>query len=257
MCLALIGIGPTQNCGFVASFNRDESYSRPSRPFGLIDATRRIYGGFDQKSQGTWLGVTTDGTFAALLHHRDPSLRRPRALPRGELVRSFLGSHRSLSDFCSTLEADRYRPFYLIAGSLESGFGIFSSLDRSIQPVQDLWQAFSNGPPHAPWPKARALKKSAEGLPSTIFGCVDALHAQMLGALSTTERYPDDELPHTGIPQEHERALSAAFVKTPSYGTVSQTVVTVDPSKRCISITERITDPEATPVFTRCSLPLD
>lgn len=257
MCLALIGVRPAPTCGLVLGFNRDETYSRASRPFGLIDAAHKIYGGLDQKSQGTWLAIRTDGTFAALLHHRAPSLKRPRAQPRGELVCSFLGSQRSFSDFCSTLETAQYRPFYLIGGSLHAGFGIFSSLDKTVRPIKDPWQAISNGPPHKPWPKARALQQHVEKLDSAIFRGVDALHADLLSALSATKIYPDHELPHTGIPLEHERALSAAFIKTPFYGTVSQTVLTIDASKRHISITERITDPNASSVFTLCSLLMD
>jgi uncharacterized protein with NRDE domain len=37
----------------------------------------------------------------------------------------------------------------------------------------------------------------------------------------------DDELPATGIPLERERALSAAFIETPDYGTRSTTALQV------------------------------
>ena len=37
----------------------------------------------------------------------------------------------------------------------------------------------------------------------------------------------DDALPHTGIPIERERALSAAFIETPEYGTRGTTALRV------------------------------
>ncbi|MGN6808209.1 MAG: NRDE family protein, partial [Trinickia sp.] len=39
---------------------------------------------------------------------------------------------------------------------------------------------------------------------------------------------PDDTLPFTGIPLERERALSAAFIETPDYGTRGTTALRVD-----------------------------
>jgi len=46
--------------------------------------------------------------------------------------------------------------------------------------------------------------------------------------LSDRTPAPDDELPHTGVPLEWERALSAAFIEGPEYGTRASTVVRID-----------------------------
>jgi uncharacterized protein with NRDE domain len=47
---------------------------------------------------------------------------------------------------------------------------------------------------------------------------------------------PDDELPATGIPLERERALSAAFIETPEYGTRGTTALRVVANAEMVSV---------------------
>jgi uncharacterized protein with NRDE domain len=256
MCIALVGLHPFPACDFIIGFNRDESYCRPSRPFGLIEPHWGIYGGFDYKSQGTWLGIREDGTIAAILHHRDPALTQDKPMQRGRLVGSFLSSGRTVHEFCASIETSRYRPFYLIVGNPKTGLWTFSSLSQRLEAITSTWQAFSNGPPEQPWPKTRQLTQRAQCIDPGDFDSTDSLHDRILHALSHHSRHADSDLPRTGIPLEHERALSATFVQTPKYGTVSQTVVSVSTVDHRIWVTERITDPESPSVMTRCILEL-
>ena len=50
----------------------------------------------------------------------------------------------------------------------------------------------------------------------------------LFNLLSDRTPAQDDELPHTGVPLEWERTLSAAFIEGPEYGTRASTVVRVD-----------------------------
>lgn len=60
-----------------------------------------------------------------------------------------------------------------------------------------------------------------------------------------TRTAADEALPHTGIPLERERALSAAFIETPEYGTRGTTALRVtlkESSRLTVEIKERCDD---------------
>ncbi len=48
-----------------------------------------------------------------------------------------------------------------------------------------------------------------------------------MALLADRRTAPDDALPSTGVPLDVERALSAAFIRMPGYGTRSSTVFVV------------------------------
>jgi uncharacterized protein with NRDE domain len=56
--------------------------------------------------------------------------------------------------------------------------------------------------------------------------------------------HPDEHLPQTGVPLDWERLLSAAFVKSPAYGTRSSTVFIQDSGGR-ITFDEQTWLPDA------------
>ncbi|MCK9989897.1 MAG: hypothetical protein RugAbin2_00911 [Rugosibacter sp.] len=70
-----------------------------------------------------------------------------------------------------------------------------------------------------PWPKVGAGK-------TAMLQATDCLpdDEPLFDLLRNDAIHPDEHLPATGIPQEWERLLSAAFVKSPTYGTRSSTV---------------------------------
>jgi len=47
----------------------------------------------------------------------------------------------------------------------------------------------------------------------------------LLAMLGDGRTFTDDRLPSTGVPIEWERALSPAFVRTPTYGTRASTIL--------------------------------
>ncbi|HET9487037.1 MAG TPA: NRDE family protein, partial [Chryseosolibacter sp.] len=53
----------------------------------------------------------------------------------------------------------------------------------------------------------------------------------------------EDNLPDTGIGAERERSLSAAFIKSPDYGTRSSTVIMVDYNDH-VAFHERVFNPD-------------
>lgn len=83
--------------------------------------------------------------------------------------------------------------------------------------------AVSNADFHTPWPKLRQL---TAGLAANIArGETEDEHLWPLLQPRTTAT--DAELPHTGVPQTLERALSPVFIATPGYGTRACSIVQV------------------------------
>jgi uncharacterized protein with NRDE domain len=72
----------------------------------------------------------------------------------------------------------------------------------------------------SPWPKVEsaksALSAALASLPDT---------APLFALLRDERIPPDDALPQTGVSLEWERLLSSAFVRSPTYGTVSSSVL--------------------------------
>ncbi|HEX7935518.1 MAG TPA: NRDE family protein, partial [Paraburkholderia sp.] len=74
------------------------------------------------------------------------------------------------------------------------------------------------------WPKL--VKKRAE-LGSLLTRNAMPPLERLIDLMRDPRVAPDDQLPSTGIPLERERALSAAFIETPEYGTRGTTALRV------------------------------
>jgi len=81
--------------------------------------------------------------------------------------------------------------------------------------------AVSNADFLTPWPKLSRLSASLQ----TLLAQAHPSDAELLALLHNPTLAADDDLPTTGIPLEFERALSAAFIALPDYGTRASSVV--------------------------------
>jgi uncharacterized protein with NRDE domain len=86
--------------------------------------------------------------------------------------------------------------------------------------------AVSNADFDTPWPKLERLKqglarKLQEGRLTV---------PELLPLLQDTSLATDAELPHTGVPLEWERRLSAIKVLSPEYGTRASSIIKLGPS---------------------------
>ena len=66
--------------------NRDEFYTRRTRPAAWWGQAVSLLAGQDEEAGGTWFGITRRGRLAALTNVRAPSERNPHAPSRGALV---------------------------------------------------------------------------------------------------------------------------------------------------------------------------
>lgn len=99
MCLIVFAWQVIPGLSLLAAANRDEFYERPALPAHWWADEPDVYAGRDLRGNGTWLGITRGGRFAALTNVRDPQSVRPDAPSRGALVSDFLRGSDSAADY--------------------------------------------------------------------------------------------------------------------------------------------------------------
>jgi len=227
MCLILIAHDVHPRYRLVVGANRDEFYERPTAVADWWQDRPEVLGGRDLRSGGTWMGVTRTGRFAAITNVREPGRTREDAPSRGHLVLEFLTATSSPAEYLEEVRggAVAYNGFNLLVGGGEE-LWVFSN--RSGQPPHWLGRGvfgLSNHELDTPWPKVvdgkRRLDEAME-----LDG--EALVERLLAILDDRSVPADDRLPDTGVGLELERALGAAFIAVPGYGTRASYVALFD-----------------------------
>lgn len=244
MCLITLNWQPESLTPLTMAANRDEFYARPALPLHhWPDST--ILAGKDAQAGGTWLGVAHAAgarhvRLAALTNYRDMARHNPNAPSRGHIVTSFLKGATSARTYLQTLStmADVYNPFNLILFDGQELMGFESRHVRAFALPPGI-SSVSNADFSTPWPKLVRLQHDFEqvlGLPRN----EPQQEAELFNLLMHDVVATDAELPQTGIPLARERALSAAFIRTPDYGTRACSVVRV--GNQAADFTERSYD---------------
>ena len=228
MCLVLIAIDQDEQLPVVIAANRDEYYERPTATAHFWQDAPEVLAGRDLRGQGTWLGVTRNGRIAAVTNYRDPSNVIQGAPSRGGLVSGFLLEKTSPAGYVEKLsrQAGAYNGFNLIAG-MKNEIYWYSNRARCPLRLDKGIYGLSNHLLDTPWPKVRLIKKEFRKILASGKGQLEESLFQILQDRYTPE---DGELPSTGVKLEWERILSPIFIKSPSYGTRSSTVITIDRS---------------------------
>ncbi len=229
MCLILFGLRVHRHFTLVVAANRDEHYSRPAAAAGFWPDHPEIYGGRDLEKGGTWMGINTNGRFAAITNYREsqPGPAAPRS--RGALVSGFLSGAEAAPDFFSQAaqSANDYNPFSMIAGDL-GGLSFYSNRGNGITPVAPGIHGLSNHLLDTPWPKVTA---GCSALAATRnLEDADAVSAALFAMLADRSIAQDAQLPDTGIDRQRERELSPPFICGEQYGTRASTVLLVHAS---------------------------
>ena len=221
MCLIAWNWQPASPTPLLLIANRDEFYARPTAPLHWWDDAA-ILAGRDLQAGGTWLGVSRTGRLAALTNYREPAAIRADAPSRGELVSAYLQTDTSAVDYLTELagRASDYNPFNLLVFDGARLLGLQSRHAKVIA-LQPGLGAVSNADFLTPWPKLTQLK---DGLQS-LLAQEGPSDEQLLALLHNPCVAFDADLPATGIALEFERALSAAFIATPDYGTRASSIV--------------------------------
>jgi len=227
MCLIAWNWQPGSATPLLLLSNRDEFYDRTALPLHWWDtpgAVPSVLAGKDLQAGGTWLGVSRSGRLAALTNVRSAVPQRTDTPSRGELVAAFLQSDATAEDFLQLLtnKAQNYNPFNLLVCDGRQLLGLHSRT-AEVQTMPTGVGGVSNAAFHTPWPKLSQLRQRLQ----TQIDQAQTSADQLLPLLHDRTLAPDAELPNTGVPLELERALSAAFIATPSYGTRSCSVITL------------------------------
>ena len=244
MCLILLGWRAHPDFPLVVAANRDEFHARATAPAGFWQDHPQVLSGRDLMAGGTWMGTTRDGRFAALTNYRDPAHMRPEAPSRGKLVSDFLLGQDSPENYLSQLDngSQAYNGFNLLVGDPHS-LVWYSNIDRQQRVLSPGVYGLSNELLDTPWPKVQAAK-------SDLSRALNALpdDSALFRLLRDDKTYPDDALPRTGVSQELERMLSAAFIKSDmrQYGTRSSTVL-IQSAQGRVSYDEQTWLPDASP----------
>ncbi|WP_053365347.1 NRDE family protein [Bacillus sp. FJAT-27245] len=241
MCLILFAYKAHPRYRLIVAANRDESYARPTASADFWEDEPKILAGRDLEKMGTWMGVSTDGRFAALTNYRDPGqMNAAGKLSRGELVAGFLKGGMASGDYMSGLAAtgDLYPGYNLLADDGKS-LHYFSNMEGVAREVGPGIHGVSNHLLNTPWPKVIRGKK---GLGELLKLDADGLEQALFGLLRHADPAPDVDLPDTGIGLEWERILSPLFIRSEGYGTRCSTVLLLGDEE--LSYTERVYDGE-------------
>ena len=235
MCLMVFAWRSHPDFPLVLAANRDEFYTRRTRPAAWWGNAVSVLAGHDEEAGGTWLGITRRGRFAALTNVRAPSERNPHAPSRGTLVLSALQSPESPTSWIESNAArlGAYNGFNLLLGDVAPTASGESGSEPRLDYVTNRGDApprtlppgvygLSNASLDTPWPKVtRAVTRFACSVASRVD------FEMLLRLLENRELARDSELPSTGVPYEWERALSSIQIRAHGYGTRASTVITV------------------------------
>lgn len=114
MCLILIAYRIDSEIPLIVGANRDEHYDRPTAGASFWSDKPNIFAGRDLQARGTWLGVNTDGRFAAIANRNRANGVDEKRNSRGLLVSEYLNCDLAGRVFISNIERERYHGFNLV-----------------------------------------------------------------------------------------------------------------------------------------------
>ncbi|QHE76537.1 NRDE family protein [Hydrogenophaga sp. PBL-H3] len=238
MCLIAFALNTDPAWPLLIAANRDEFLDRPTAPLHrwLLDDGTEVVGGRDLRDGGTWLGLSPQGRVAMLTNVRQP-MQEPALRSRGELVTRWLQSAGDAERFAAGIAPAEYGAFNLVVGDFharawhwlgnrdpDAPHGAQANVLHRRALGMGIY-GLSNASLDTPWPKTRRLKAA---LGESLGTACDWL-SPLSRALTHEQPEQDLELPHTGVPEDLERALSSPFVRMAgrAYGTRTSHVVSV------------------------------
>jgi hypothetical protein len=222
MCTILIGLGTDARWPLVIAANRDEFLHRRSAPPRVLLDHPRVVGGLDLVAGGTWMGVTPAGFFAGLTNQPHlPGRTAPRS--RGEVVLEVLRLGSEARAWLAALPTAEFQPFNLVFGTAD---GLTVAYARPGEPtwfeeVPPGFHVLPNDTLNSPrFPKVERARALTDG------------HLESMTLALHDEWTPPDLPPR---PPHLDGATHAAVhrlrVRTPVYGTVSATLLALEPGR--------------------------
>ena len=223
MCILFLAIEQHPKYPLIICANRDEFHQRPTQAMHVWQEAN-ILAGKDLQAGGTWLGLSSTGKFAALTNFRKLPLSAAPKKSRGDLVLQALADTKDNMTNELAQQANQYHGFNLVYGSLKQLY-CYDSVNNQSHQLSKGVHSICNGALDDIWPKmAKGEKLLSETIHSKMKLSINALFELM----SNDKQALPHLLPETGLDEECEQLLSAIFIKSPTYGTRTTTIITQD-----------------------------
>ena len=224
MCLILFAHRVSDSHPLVIAANRDEFHARPTAAAHRWPDQPGLLAGRDLQAGGTWMGLHSNGRFAAITNFRDPArtLAAPRS--RGELTTRFLLGDSSAETYLAELAASAgdYAGFSLLLGESDQ-LWYFSNSGTAPPASPRLLRpgiyGLSNALLDTPWPK---VERGRQAL-SRVLEDDAPEHDRLATVVSDRQLASREQLELQGLSGEMDQMLSAQFIVNPTYGTRATT----------------------------------
>lgn len=157
MCILGVALNVNKKFPFILIANRDESYERPTMHAHFWEDAPYILAGKDLENGGSWLGISRDGSIAALTNVREKQLERRSSLSRGELVKNYLQNDELFRE--SIRNKRNYDGFNLLFGNIKE-LTYISNQTTQTSILSKGIHVLSNGCLDSNWPKMNIIKKT-------------------------------------------------------------------------------------------------
>lgn len=242
MCLILFAVNVHPDYPLVVVANRDEFHQRATATAQYWQDSPHIFAGRDLLRQGTWLGVTNTGRFAALTNYRQANANTPSPRSRGDLVKDFLDGIESAEAYLQHCEAQaaHYDGFNLLSYTADQSMYYYANRENTtVSRVSDGIHGLCNHLLDTPWYKVEQGKRAfMQALSTNKLDIENLFHVLM-----DTQTCHDEQLPNTGVSLEWEQLLSSRFIMSETYGTRSSSIVLID-KNQTINFYERSFNPQ-------------
>ncbi|KAJ8285993.1 hypothetical protein GJAV_G00033280 [Gymnothorax javanicus] len=233
----------------ILAANRDEVYSRPSKAAEFWGNGSEILSGMDLeegKVGGSWLGISKRGKLAALTNFLEYKTN-PDAPGRGFFVPNFLTENVDSYSYLRKVssEGHLYNGFNLLTAEFKAKettvcyYGNKGSSEPiSLKPAGIY--GLSNSLLDTPWRKLLRGKEDFTRVVSQNLS-TNSLVQELLHMLNNQDLNapdPTQESQGEGYPSSFLHALSAVCVRSPGYGTRTNTVILIDAAGD-VTFTER------------------
>ncbi len=177
------------------------------------------------EKNGTWLGITKSGRFAALTNYRHPEHMQAKKTSRGQIVSDYLTGKMTPEQYIHTIQdkQNEYSGFNLLLGN-PNHMLYYNNIDNQMRKIPVGTHSLSNHFLNTSWPKVRKGKSLLHDYVTK----QEKIDPEVLFSILTDREIArDEDLPDTGVDLLLERQLSPLFIHYTDYGTRCSTVLLI------------------------------
>ena len=227
MCLIVLALNPKSDYKLVLTSNRDEFYERPTQSMHWWDSSPGMLAGKDKNFGGTWMAISKKGKFAAVTNVREFTALSTQKnsledlASRGDLVKDFVQSNYSATEYIDEIDCLNYQGFNLI---------LFDGSDGLICSNRGLEKKLTEGQTYAIGNKP--LEQKSEKIQSVEDDFKKILSSEISGknlfAMMQAPVNKPLEFSEAFTKENHGREFPYRFIATDIYGTRSTTSIIID-----------------------------